>query len=247
MGLEVLVIDSGWRDHSVDIARAAGVSILEIEPASFGHGRTRNMGAPRTSGELVGFLTQDATPVPGCLAAHRELTEFLRRLPRRPRRLGLPLQSQRQLQARLPRGGQFDDVAYSEDQAFARAMRVAGHRLGEGLQPARRPAARPRLPADHLHAPATSTSTAACASQRRSSARDQYRPRVGPLMMQNSGPTGRPRRNSSQGWSSPQPHASMPTSRPSALAAPDQERAAALIEIGVGQCQRFLEAQSGPP
>ena len=30
------------------------------------------MGAPRTSGELVGFLTQDATPVPGCLAADRE-------------------------------------------------------------------------------------------------------------------------------------------------------------------------------
>lgn len=60
MGLEVLVIDSGSRDHSVDIARAAGVSVLEIEPASFGHGRTRNMGAPRTSGELVGFLTQDA-------------------------------------------------------------------------------------------------------------------------------------------------------------------------------------------
>jgi hypothetical protein len=94
---------------------------------------------------------------------------------------------------------------------------------------------------------ATSTSTAACASQRRSSARVQYLPRVGPLMMQNSGPTGRPRRNSSQGWSSPQPHASMPTSRPSALAAPDQERAAALIEIGFRQCQRFLDAQSGPP
>jgi len=72
LGLEVLVIDSGSRDHSVDIAWAAGVSVLEIEPASFGHGRTRNMGAPRTSGELVGFLTQDATPVPECLAADRE-------------------------------------------------------------------------------------------------------------------------------------------------------------------------------
>ena len=72
LGLEVLVIDSGSRDHSVDIARAAGVSVLEIEPASFGHGRTRNLGAQRTSGELVCFLTQDATPVPGCLA-DREL------------------------------------------------------------------------------------------------------------------------------------------------------------------------------
>jgi hypothetical protein len=55
----------------VDSARAAGVSVLEIEPASFGHGRTRNMGAPRTSGELVGFLTHDATPV-GQLSAPSE-------------------------------------------------------------------------------------------------------------------------------------------------------------------------------
>src|SRR5829696_9145755 len=54
-------------------------------------------------------------------AAARDLADdrpradrVLRRLPRRPRRLGLPLQSQRQLQARLLRGGHFDDVAYSE-------------------------------------------------------------------------------------------------------------------------------------
>jgi glycosyltransferase involved in cell wall biosynthesis/GT2 family glycosyltransferase len=69
---EVLVIDSGSRDHSLDIARAAGVEVLEIEPAEFGHGRTRNLGAERTSGELICFLTQDATPVPGWLDAYRE-------------------------------------------------------------------------------------------------------------------------------------------------------------------------------
>jgi glycosyltransferase involved in cell wall biosynthesis/GT2 family glycosyltransferase len=69
---EVLVIDSGSRDGSVDIARAAGVELLEIAPEAFGHGRTRNLGVERTSGELVLFLTQDATPRPGWLAAHRE-------------------------------------------------------------------------------------------------------------------------------------------------------------------------------
>jgi glycosyltransferase involved in cell wall biosynthesis len=69
---EVLVIDSGSTDRSLEIARAAGVELLEIDPAEFGHGRTRNLGAERTTGELICFLTQDATPVPGWLAAYRE-------------------------------------------------------------------------------------------------------------------------------------------------------------------------------
>jgi glycosyltransferase involved in cell wall biosynthesis len=73
---EVLVIDSGSRDRSVQIARAAGADVLSIEPHEFGHGRTRNLGAERTSGELVGFLTQDATPCPGWLGAYREAFEL---------------------------------------------------------------------------------------------------------------------------------------------------------------------------
>jgi glycosyltransferase involved in cell wall biosynthesis len=62
---EVLVIDSGSRDCSREIARAAGVELLEIAPHEFGHGRTRNLGAERTSGDLICFLTQDALPVDG--------------------------------------------------------------------------------------------------------------------------------------------------------------------------------------
>jgi glycosyltransferase involved in cell wall biosynthesis len=69
---ETLVIDSGSRDRSREIARSAGVELLEIEPAEFGHGRTRNLGAERTSGDRICFLTQDATPCPGWLAAYRE-------------------------------------------------------------------------------------------------------------------------------------------------------------------------------
>ena len=60
---EVLVLDSGSRDASVNIARAAGARVLPIEPAQFGHGRTRNLGVECTSGDVVCFLTQDATPV----------------------------------------------------------------------------------------------------------------------------------------------------------------------------------------
>lgn len=69
---EILVIDSGSRDRSVTIARAAGVEVHAIDPAQFGHGRTRNLGAQRTSGDLICFLTQDATPCAGWAEAYLE-------------------------------------------------------------------------------------------------------------------------------------------------------------------------------
>ncbi len=72
---EILVIDSGSRDGSVAIARAAGVRVHEIDPAEFGHGRTRNLGAELTSGEAICFLTQDAVPEPGWLSAHLSALE----------------------------------------------------------------------------------------------------------------------------------------------------------------------------
>ena len=44
---ETLVVDSGSRDGSVDVARRANARILEIAPEEFGHGRTRNFAAER--------------------------------------------------------------------------------------------------------------------------------------------------------------------------------------------------------
>jgi rhamnosyltransferase len=89
-GLDVLVIDSGSRDGSADIARQAGARVVEIPPAEFGHGRTRNLGAEQTAGELIAFLTQDATPLPGWLRAIQEAFGFDERIgavygPHRPR------------------------------------------------------------------------------------------------------------------------------------------------------------------
>lgn len=66
---ELLVIDSGSTDGSAEIARAAGARVHAIEPAAFGHGRTRNLGAELTSGEVIALLTQDATPAAGWAAA----------------------------------------------------------------------------------------------------------------------------------------------------------------------------------
>lgn len=66
---EVLVIDSGSTDGTLEIAAEFPVEVLEIRPESFDHGGTRNLGVERTDGEFVVFLTQDATPLEGWLDA----------------------------------------------------------------------------------------------------------------------------------------------------------------------------------
>ena len=68
---EVLVLDSRSADGSAAIARTAGARVVEVDPAQFRHGPTRNLGAELTSGELICFLTQDAEPLPGWMAAYR--------------------------------------------------------------------------------------------------------------------------------------------------------------------------------
>jgi glycosyltransferase involved in cell wall biosynthesis/GT2 family glycosyltransferase len=73
---EILVVDSGSRDGSVELARAAGARVIEIDPADFGHGRTRNLAASEATGDVLAFLTQDATPVAGWLSAHLEALEL---------------------------------------------------------------------------------------------------------------------------------------------------------------------------
>ena len=63
--LELLVIDSGSADGSQELARAAGGELIEIAPAEFGHGRTRNLGAERAVGRA------DLLPDPGRRARAR--------------------------------------------------------------------------------------------------------------------------------------------------------------------------------
>jgi rhamnosyltransferase len=58
--VEVVVVDSGSSDGSVDRARERGATVHEIAPEDFGHGRTRNLGARLSRGEVLVFTTQDA-------------------------------------------------------------------------------------------------------------------------------------------------------------------------------------------
>jgi hypothetical protein len=66
-------------------------------------------------------------------------------------------------------------------------------------------------------------------------------------MTHNSGPTGSSIRSSSHGRSSSSPFVHADLAASSALAVADEQRAAAVVEIGFGEAKGFLDAQPGAP
>lgn len=60
--VELLIVDSGSTDGSLEIARRHGATVIEIPRSEFSHGGTRNLAIERSSGDVIAFLTQDATP-----------------------------------------------------------------------------------------------------------------------------------------------------------------------------------------
>ncbi len=59
---ELIVIDSGSRDGTRELAASFGAQVERIDQADFNHGATRNLGISRAHGEIVALLTQDALP-----------------------------------------------------------------------------------------------------------------------------------------------------------------------------------------
>jgi len=59
---EVVVIDSGSRDRTMEIVRKFPARLLEIAPNEFHHARTRNLGGTVSSGKYLVFLSGDAFP-----------------------------------------------------------------------------------------------------------------------------------------------------------------------------------------
>lgn len=59
---EIIVIDSGSMDGTLDIAKRYPVRLHCIQPAEFNHGATRNLGVQLARGEFVVMTVQDAAP-----------------------------------------------------------------------------------------------------------------------------------------------------------------------------------------
>ena len=59
---ELLAIDSGSRDGSVERLERAGFRVAPIPQREFDHGSTRDRGIAMTTGDIVVLMVQDATP-----------------------------------------------------------------------------------------------------------------------------------------------------------------------------------------
>jgi rhamnosyltransferase len=60
---EIIVIDSGSTDKSLEIIKQYPVKLIQIPSAEFNHGETRNLGAREARGKYVVMTVQDAVPV----------------------------------------------------------------------------------------------------------------------------------------------------------------------------------------
>lgn len=151
---ETLVVDSGSTDATLEIVgRHPEVTLHRIPNREFGHGRTRNFAAGMAAGEIVVFLTQDATPLcstwlvhlltpfegdptlgavfgrqqprPGCgPAGSREVLQVFRAPP--PGFFSNVCAAVRATTlAHVP----FRDIGYAEDQVFATDATAAGWQL----------------------------------------------------------------------------------------------------------------------
>ena len=60
--MEVVVIDSGSTDGTVEFLRQQPVRLIEIPNQDFNHGLTRNLGIQEAKGEIVALTVQDARP-----------------------------------------------------------------------------------------------------------------------------------------------------------------------------------------
>jgi rhamnosyltransferase len=59
---EVIIVDSGSTDGTLEVARSFPVRLQQIPPETFHHARTRNLIATFARGKILVYLSQDAIP-----------------------------------------------------------------------------------------------------------------------------------------------------------------------------------------
>lgn len=60
--VEIIVVDSGSIDGTVQLANEYGAKVIRIKPEDFSHSYARNLGAEKASGKYLLFVTQDILP-----------------------------------------------------------------------------------------------------------------------------------------------------------------------------------------
>jgi len=81
---EIVIVDSGSCDKTLEIIKKFQVKLLQIPPQDFNHGVTRNYAISKSNGEYLVMLTQDATP-----ASPRWLASFIEPMERDSQLAGL--------------------------------------------------------------------------------------------------------------------------------------------------------------
>ena len=61
--LQIIVVDSGSTDDTVELARDADCVVIEIPQKDFSHSYSRNLGAESAKGDYLLFIVQDAYPI----------------------------------------------------------------------------------------------------------------------------------------------------------------------------------------
>ncbi len=60
--IELIAIDSGSTDGTLEVASEFGATVIVVPPAEFDHGLTRNRGIEAASGDIIVMMSQDAVP-----------------------------------------------------------------------------------------------------------------------------------------------------------------------------------------